>query len=87
MARILLIALALAGCGGDGDGDGGVDMSLPACPPLAGSSHGARCTPGVDTLCVCGPNCYMAHCQCDGWWETDAIAICCDADGGATSCR
>jgi hypothetical protein len=80
---LFLLVLTFAGCGAD---DGAADMSLPACPPLAGNAHGARCTPGVDTLCVCGPDCYTAHCQCDGWWETDAIEVCCDADGGTARC-
>jgi hypothetical protein len=83
MMRILVIVLALAGCGSD---ENVADMALPECPANAGQSHGARCRPGVDTLCTCGPNCYMAHCQCDGWWETDAIAVCCDADGGTSRC-
>ncbi len=80
MRAMLLMLLALAGCGSDTNvADQGV---LPGCPAGAGDYHGARCDPRVDTLCHCGPNCYMAHCQCDGWWEADAIYVSC-GDGGA----
>jgi hypothetical protein len=78
MRAILLTTLLLAGCGSDtGVADQGV---LPLCPPGAGAIHFARCDPRVDTVCDCHsePDCYFAHCLCDGYWESDAVLRICD---------